>query len=129
MPKPKVFVTRIIPDAGLDKVREFCDADVWSEPLPPSADELKKRIAGCEGLLSLLTERIDGPVLDVAPTLKVVSNYAVWVGGTMYPHTMAGLGTCYLAALPFYRNDLLSTLLVTGLAVSLPAMARRISPQ
>lgn len=77
MPKPKVFVTRIIPDAGLNKVCEFCDADVWSEPLPPSADELKKRIADCDGLLSLLTERIDGPLLDVAPRLKVVSNYAV----------------------------------------------------
>ncbi len=77
MPKPKVFVTRIIPDAGLNKVREFCDADVWSEPLPPSAEELKTRIAGCEGLLSLLTERIDGPLLDAAPRLKVVSNYAV----------------------------------------------------
>ncbi|HEY4310648.1 MAG TPA: D-glycerate dehydrogenase [Pirellulales bacterium] len=77
MSKPKVFVTRIIPDAGLKKIREFCAADVWSEPLPPSADELKNRIADCDGLLSLLTERIDGTVLDAAPRLKVVSNYAV----------------------------------------------------
>ncbi len=77
MPKPKVFVTRIIPDAGLKKIREVCDADVWSEPLPPSADELRKRLVDCDGLLSLLTERIDGPVLDAAPRLKVVSNYAV----------------------------------------------------
>ena len=36
MSKAKVFVTRVIPAAGLDRVREFCDADVWSEPLPPS---------------------------------------------------------------------------------------------
>ena len=43
----------------LVKVREPCDADVWSEPLPPSADELRKQVAGCDGLLSLLTERID----------------------------------------------------------------------
>ena len=77
MPKPKVFVTRIIPEAGLAKIREHCDAEVWSDPLPPSADELRKRVAGCEGLLSLLTERIDGALLDAAPKLKVISNYAV----------------------------------------------------
>src|ERR687892_319490 len=77
MPKPKVFVTRLIPEAGLDKVREHCDADVWTEPLPPPPDVLRKRIADCEGLLSLLTERIDGLLLDAAPKLKVVSNYAV----------------------------------------------------
>ena len=77
MSKPKVFVTRLIPEAGLAKVREHCDADVWSEPLPPSADELRKRMAGCDGLLSLLTERIDAALMDAAPRLKVISNYAV----------------------------------------------------
>jgi glyoxylate reductase len=77
MPKPKVFVTRLIPAAGLAKLREHCDADVWGEPLPPSADELRKRVAGCDGLLSLLTERIDAALMDAAPRLKVISNYAV----------------------------------------------------
>jgi glyoxylate reductase len=77
MPKLKVFVTRIIPEAGLAKVREHCDADVWGEPLPPSADEVRRRVAGCEGLLSLLTERIDATLMDAAPRLKVISNYAV----------------------------------------------------
>jgi glyoxylate reductase len=77
MPKPKVFVTRVIPEAGLSKVREFCQADIWTEPLPPPADVLRQRVADCEGLLSLLTERIDGPFMDAAPRLKVVSNYAV----------------------------------------------------
>ena len=77
MPKPKVFVTRLIPEVGLNKVKEFCDAEIWSEPLPPPADVLRRKIAECEGLLSLLTERIDGPLMDAAPRLKVVSNYAV----------------------------------------------------
>lgn len=77
MTKPKVFVTRIIPEAGLAKVRDFCDADVWGEPLPPTADVLRERVAGCEGLLSLLTERIDATLMDAAPRLKVISNYAV----------------------------------------------------
>jgi glyoxylate reductase len=77
MPKPKVFVTRKIPEAGLNKVREFCDAEVWPDQLPPPREVLLKKIADCDGLLCLLTERIDGPLLDAAPKLKVVSNYAV----------------------------------------------------
>jgi glyoxylate reductase len=77
MLKAKVFVTRVIPAAGLDRVREYCDADIWTEPLPPSADALRRKVSNCEGLLSLLTERIDGALLDAAPHLRVVSNYAV----------------------------------------------------
>ena len=77
MNKLKVFVSRVIPAAGLDRVREFCDADVWTDQLPPPADVLRRKIAECEGLLSLLTDRIDGPLLDAAPRLRVVSNYAV----------------------------------------------------
>src|SRR5712692_58617 len=77
MNKPKVFVTRLIPAAGLEQVREYCDADIWTEPLPPPADVLRRKVSDCEGLLSLLTERIDGALLDAAPRLRVVSNYAV----------------------------------------------------
>ncbi len=77
MAKPRVFVTRLIPEAGLAKIRAACDAEIWTEPLPPSADIVRQKLADCDGLLSLLTERIDGPLLDVAPKLKVVSNYAV----------------------------------------------------
>lgn len=77
MPLPKVFVTRLIPEAGLKKIREQCDADIWTEPLPPPADVLRQKVAGCDGLLSLLTERIDEALMDAAPRLRVVSNYAV----------------------------------------------------
>jgi hypothetical protein len=55
----------------------------------------------------------------------VLSNYAVWIGGGMYPRTLAGLGVCYVAALPFYRNDLISTAIVAGLAFGVPALVRR----
>ncbi|MBC8352141.1 MAG: D-glycerate dehydrogenase [Planctomycetes bacterium] len=76
--KPKVFVTREIPAAGLDKVVATCDADVWPEHLPPSRDILLQRIAGCEGILSLLTEKVDAEFMDAAgPQLKVISNFAV----------------------------------------------------
>jgi glyoxylate reductase len=75
--KPKVFVTRIIPDAGLRRIKEHCDAEVWPDPLPPPHDVLRRKVAGCDGLVSLLTDKIDGPLLDATPRLKVVSNYAV----------------------------------------------------
>jgi len=77
MSKPKVFVTRIIPELGLQKVLDFCDADVWPEPLPPDRATLLKKIAHCEGVLSLLTEKVDAEFFAAAPKLKVVSNYAV----------------------------------------------------
>ena len=64
----------------------------------------------------------------LGPTLFfVVSNYAVWVGGDMYPRTMGGLMACYAAAVPFYRNDVLSTAIVAGLAFGLPVLVRRMS--
>jgi hypothetical protein len=57
----------------------------------------------------------------------VLSNYAVWASGTMYPRTLGGLTTCYAAAVPFYRNDLLSTAIVAGLAFGLPVLVRRLN--
>jgi glyoxylate reductase len=78
MAKPKVFVTRVIPDKGLDLVKDFCDVDLWEGELPPSRDELLKRVQGMDGLLSLLTDKIDGEVMDAAGSqLKVISNFAV----------------------------------------------------
>jgi hypothetical protein len=57
----------------------------------------------------------------------VLSNYAVWVGGGMYPRTVAGLGACYVAAVPFYRNDLISTAIVAGVAFGVPVLVRRLN--
>ena len=57
----------------------------------------------------------------------VASNYAVWAAGTMYPHTLAGLQTCFVAAIPFYRNDLASTAIVLGAAFGVPALLRRLN--
>jgi lactate dehydrogenase-like 2-hydroxyacid dehydrogenase len=76
--RPRVFVSRIIPSEGLDRVREACDVDLWEDELPPPRDELLRRVAGCDGVLTLLTDRVDDEFLDAAgPRLKVVSNYAV----------------------------------------------------
>ena len=76
--RPSVLVTRIIPDEGLDTVREACEVDLWEDELPPPRDELLRRVAGKDGLLSLLTDTVDDELLDAAgPQLKVVSNFAV----------------------------------------------------
>ncbi len=77
LPKPKVFVTRRIPDAGLKLIKEACDAEVWPNQMPPPAAVLRQKVADCAGLVALLTDTIDGPFLDKAPRLKVVSNFAV----------------------------------------------------
>ncbi len=69
--------------------------------------------------------RVVSASLLASTSFFAVSNFAVWSGSAMYAHSLAGLGTCYLAALPFYRNDVASTLLVTGLAFGLPALLRR----
>src|ERR1043166_6126481 len=75
--KPKVLVSRVIPDAGLHQITDACAAEIWRDPLPPPADVLKAKVADCEGLVSLLTDRIDTALLAAAPKLKVVSNFAV----------------------------------------------------
>jgi len=75
--KPPVFVSRIIPDEGLELVLEACDADVWQDELPAPHDVLLDKIKNKVGLLSLLTDRIDAELMDLNPQLRVVSNYAV----------------------------------------------------
>jgi lactate dehydrogenase-like 2-hydroxyacid dehydrogenase len=74
----RVFVARRIPEEGLEAVREACEVDLWEDALPPPRDELLRRVAGTDGVLTLLTDRVDDEFLDAAgPQLKVVSNYAV----------------------------------------------------
>ena len=76
--RPRVFVARAIPDDGLTPVLGACDARVWEDELPPPREELLRAIEGCDGVLTLLTDRVDDEFLDRAgPGLKVVSNYAV----------------------------------------------------
>lgn len=76
--KPRVFVSRVIPAAGLDRIREQCDVDVWPEQMPPPYEVLLERVKGVDGLLCLLTDRIDANLMDAAgPQLKVISQMAV----------------------------------------------------
>src|SRR5437899_1115476 len=65
--KPKVFVTRVLPEVGLRQIVEGCDAEIWQDPLPPPNSVLHAKVADCDGLVSLLTDRIDTALLDRAP--------------------------------------------------------------
>jgi lactate dehydrogenase-like 2-hydroxyacid dehydrogenase len=76
--RPRVFIARRIPDAGLSPIVEACSADVWDDELPPPREELLRHVRGCDAVLTLLTDRVDDELLDAAgPSLRVVSNYAV----------------------------------------------------
>jgi glyoxylate reductase len=76
--RPSVFVSRVIPEEGLAAIRAECEIDLWKDDLPPPREQLLRRVAGCDGVLTLLTDRVDDEFLDAAgKKLRVVSNYAV----------------------------------------------------
>src|SRR5437764_2973109 len=84
--RPRVFVSRRIPEDGLKPIVDATDADVWQDDLPPPRDELLRRIEGMDGVLALLTDRVDAEFFDRAgPQLKVVSNYAVGFDNIVVP--------------------------------------------
>lgn len=77
-PPPRVFVTRALPgSAPLERLRAAAAADVWELDRPPTAGEVTERAAGCAGLLTMLTERVDAALLDCRPEVRVVANMAV----------------------------------------------------
>lgn len=73
--------------------------------------------------------RVVGAALGASTSFFLASNFAVWLGSTLYPHTAGGLATCYIAGLPFYRNDVLATTLLTSAVFGLPVLARRLAEQ
>jgi len=77
--------------------------------------------------------RVTGGVLASATSFFLLSNFAMWANSAsfgaaaMYPHTLSGLAACYVAALPFYGNDLLSTGLFATAFFGLPVLAKRMA--
>ncbi len=76
MPRPRVYVTRHLPGGAPDLLAQHTDVQVWEGELPPPREDLLRRAAACDGLLTLLTDRVDEELLDAAPRLFVVSNMA-----------------------------------------------------
>ena len=75
----RVFVTRELPGGALERLTARHDVEVWPGRLPPPREELLTRAPQLEGLLSLLTDPVDAELMDAAPNLRAISNYAVGV--------------------------------------------------
>ena len=73
----KVYVTRHLPEAAWDELAEACNVEIWDEEFPPPYELLTEQIKDKDGLICLLTDKIDANLMDHAPDLKVISQVAV----------------------------------------------------
>jgi glyoxylate reductase len=73
----RVFVTRDLPGSALERLGAEHEVDLWSERRPPPPDVLRERTARAQGLLAMLTDRIDAELIAACPDLRVIANYAV----------------------------------------------------
>lgn len=77
MHSPRIYVTREIPEIGLQRLREHCTVEVWPSTLPIPRTDLLAAAAEVEGLLTLLSDPVDAALIAAAPRLRVISQYAV----------------------------------------------------
>jgi hypothetical protein len=84
-------------------------------------------LMGSELLRKVTALRVVAGVLASATSFFLLSNFVVWAGSAMYLHSAAGLAACYEAGLPFYGNDLISTVLVASVLFGLPVLAAKMS--
>ncbi|MCK5593428.1 D-glycerate dehydrogenase, partial [Candidatus Bathyarchaeota archaeon] len=77
MQKHKVFVTRELPERGLRIIKKRFEAEVWADSAPPPKKVVIQKVAKVDALASLLTDKIDVEVFDVAPNLKIIAQFAV----------------------------------------------------
>jgi glyoxylate reductase len=73
----RVFVTRTLPGDALERLAGRHETEVWPEPTPPPASVLADRLEHVDGLLALLTDRLDARVLGGAPNLRAIASFAV----------------------------------------------------
>jgi glyoxylate reductase len=77
MNRPKVYVTRELPERGLRIIKERFDTEVWPEYAPPPKSVIIEKASKVDALTTLLSDKIDAEVFDAAPNLKIVAQYAV----------------------------------------------------
>ncbi|AFH42840.1 D-glycerate dehydrogenase [Fervidicoccus fontis] len=77
MSKPRVYITREIPSVGLELIKKYFEVEVWPEYWAPPREILLEKVKNIDGLVSLLTDKIDAELLDKAKNLKIISQYAV----------------------------------------------------
>ena len=123
-------LTRVLPHAGWMNFTAVGGALLFFGARRSWREMLLPLVALGQILLSAKTTFVRAAAATLlGPTsFFLISNYAVWAGGGLYPHTLAGLQACYVAAIPFYRNDLASTAIVLGAAIGVPALLRRLHP-
>ena len=73
----RIFVTRALPFAALDRLAAEHELDVWEGDLPPGPEAMRERTAQADGLLSLVTDPVGADLLDASPRLKAIANMAV----------------------------------------------------
>ena len=77
MPRPKVFIARRIFQEAIDMIAAEADVDLWPDELPPPNETLLQKVANVDGLLCLLTDKVDAQLMDAAPNLRAISQIAV----------------------------------------------------
>ncbi|MBN1682991.1 D-glycerate dehydrogenase [Candidatus Bathyarchaeota archaeon] len=75
--KNRVYVTRELPQRGLNRIKENFDTQIWSEYIPPTKKQLIEKIRDVDAIASNVSDKIDAEVFDAAPKLKIVSQMAV----------------------------------------------------
>ncbi len=75
--RPRVFVTQRLPGAGPERLSALTDAEVWSGPGAPPPEALRAGAGRADGLLCLLSDRIDAALLAACPALRVISSCSV----------------------------------------------------
>lgn len=74
---PKVFITRKIPDTGLEMLKEKYEVEVFSDSTNPTKEELINKAKEADAIVSLLSDPIDREIIEKCNNLKVIANYAV----------------------------------------------------
>jgi glyoxylate reductase len=77
LPKPKVYVTRELPERGIKIIKKYFDAEVWTEYAPPPKKLIIEKAKNVDALVPLLSDKIDAEVFDAAPKLRIVAQMAV----------------------------------------------------
>ena len=74
---PKIFITRAIPENGIELLKEHFEVEVWDSEHEIPREVLLEKVREVDALITMLSERIDKEIFDAAPKLRIVANYAV----------------------------------------------------
>ena len=75
--KPKVFITRQIPENGIKMIEQYYEVEVWRDEREPPREVLLEKVRDVDALVTLLSDKIDREILDNAPRLRIIAQYAV----------------------------------------------------